>query len=120
MKWIALIAVLAFWTAQAFAEMTSSTPFLDGRIQCHQTVHAHRCNFVSSETLMAASHGQQVARRQETLWNLKTKSEKTGCVPVHIETILACQSEEWVMDEGNAGKFEIIDLMTVKKPMWIR
>ena len=120
MKWIALIGVLLIWTAESFAEMTSATPFMDGQIQCHQTAHSHRCNFVSSETLMAARHGQDVARRHETLWNLKAKSEKTGCVPVHIETILACQSEEWVMDEGNTGKFEIIDLSTVKKPMWIR
>ena len=120
MKLQLLAALVVSMTVPVHAEMTSSTPFMDGRIQCHQTVHTHRCNFVSNETLMAATQGQDAARRQETLWNLKTKSEKTGCVPVHIETILACQSEEWVMDEGNAGRFEIIDLSTVKKPMWIR
>ena len=120
MKLQSLAALAMLMAVPVHAEMTSTTPFIDGRIQCHQTVHAHRCNFVSSETLMAARHGQDVARRHETLWNLKTKLEKTGCVPVHIETILACQSEAWVMDGGNAGKFEIIDLSTVKKPMWIR
>ena len=117
MRRIALFALLIVGAVEA--KLDSVTPFLDGEIRCHESSRGYRCNYVERDLLIEVRRSQDVAYRHDTLWKLKTKSENTGCVPVQIVTILACNSPEWIVDEANAGKFEILDLTDLKKPMWI-
>ena len=115
---IAIAALLA--SVSVSAGVDSIRPFLDGEIRCHDSAHGYRCNYASDDQLIAARRAQDVSMKQDALWKLKTKSEETGCFPVQIVTIVACQSKQWVMDEGNAATFEILDLSDLKKPMWMQ